>query len=94
MLKSHVNYGQVLLEILEPEEALASLKRGVELDKSSSNSLWNLSLALLLLGHYKEGWRFIVISIPYGKFGICGRANALFHRTGHYQSCHHPVILS
>ena len=56
--QSHVNYGQVLLEILEPEEALASLKRGVELDKSSSNSLWNLSLALLLLGHYKEGWRF------------------------------------
>ena len=56
--QSHVNYGQVLIETLQPEEALASLKRGVELDKSSSNSLWNLSLALLLLGHYKEGWRF------------------------------------
>jgi len=56
--QSHVNYGQVLIETLQPEAALASLKRGVELDKSSSNSLWNLSLALLLLGHYKEGWRF------------------------------------
>lgn len=56
--QSHVNYGQVLIETLEPEEALRYMKRGVELDNSSFNSLWNLSLALLLLGHYDEGWRF------------------------------------
>ena len=55
---SYVNYGQVLIETLEPEKALFYMRRGVELDKSSFNSLWNLSLALLLLGHYKEGWRY------------------------------------
>ena len=55
---SHVNFGQVLVETLEPEKALEHLRRGLALDSSSSNSLWNLSLALLLLGHYQEGWRY------------------------------------
>ena len=55
---SHVNFGQVLVETLEPEKALEHLRRGLDLDSSSSNSLWNLSLALLLLGHYREGWRY------------------------------------
>ena len=55
---SHVNYGQVLIETLQPEAALEVLRRGVELDSSSANALWNLSLALLLLGQYKDGWRY------------------------------------
>lgn len=55
---SHVNYGQVLIETLQPEEALQVLRRGVELDSSSANALWNLSLALLLLGQYRDGWRY------------------------------------
>jgi tetratricopeptide (TPR) repeat protein len=55
---SHVNFGQVLVETLEPEKALEHLRLGLALDSSSSNSLWNLSLALLLLGHYREGWRY------------------------------------
>ena len=55
---SHVNVGQVLVETLQPHEALEHLRRGLALDNSSSNSLWNLSLALLLLGQYKEGWHY------------------------------------
>lgn len=56
--RSHINYGQVLIETLQPEQAYGYLLRGAQLDDSSSNSLWNLSLAMLLLGQYKEGWRY------------------------------------
>ena len=66
---SHINYGQVLIETLQPEEALQVLRRGVELDSSSSNSLWNLSLALLLLGQYKDGWRYYEARFHTDEFG-------------------------
>ena len=33
-------------------------RRDSELDPSSTHSLWNLSLAYLLLGRYSEGWRY------------------------------------
>ena len=41
-----------------PEEALLHLERGVELDQSSTHSLWNLALAYLLLGDYAKGWEY------------------------------------
>ena len=43
---------------MRAEEAIEILEKGVELDSSSTHSLWNLSLAYLLLGRYKEGWRY------------------------------------
>ena len=53
---SHINLGNALISRLQPEEALQHLERGVELDGSSTNSLWNLALAYLLLGRYRTGW--------------------------------------
>jgi tetratricopeptide (TPR) repeat protein len=55
---SHTNLGNALISILQPEEALHYLERGVELDQSSTHSLWNLSLAYLLLGQYAKGWPY------------------------------------
>ena len=52
------NLGNTLINVLRPEEAIKILENGLELDSSSTHSLWNLSLAYLLLGRYKEGWRF------------------------------------
>ena len=52
------NLGNTLINVLKPEEAIEILEKGRELDSSSTHSLWNLSLAYLLLGRYKEGWRY------------------------------------
>lgn len=55
---SHINMGTALVCSLEPDQALAYLQRGLELEESSSNALWNLALAYLLLGEFKQGWRY------------------------------------
>ena len=47
-----------MISALRPEEAIEILEKGLELDRSSTHSLWNLSLAYLLLGRYKQGWRY------------------------------------
>ena len=47
-----------MISVLQPEEALLHLERGVELDQSSTHSLWNLALAYLLLGDYSKGWEY------------------------------------
>ena len=52
------NLGNTLINALRPEEAISILEKGLELDSSSRHSLWNLSLAYLLLGRYEEGWRY------------------------------------
>ncbi|TCD58126.1 tetratricopeptide repeat protein [Synechococcus sp. BS55D] len=52
------NLGNTLINVLKAEEAIEILEKGLELDPSSTHSLWNLSLAYLLLGRYKEGWRY------------------------------------
>ena len=52
------NLGNTLISVLRPEEAIEILEKGRELDSSSTHSLWNLSLAYLLLGRYKLGWRY------------------------------------
>ena len=52
------NLGNALISTLRAEEAIEILEKGLELDASSTHSLWNLSLAYLLLGRYKEGWRY------------------------------------
>ena len=55
---SHTNLGNALIITLQPEEALLHLERGVDLDQSSTHSLWNLALAYLLLGDYLKGWEY------------------------------------
>ena len=55
---SHTNLGNALISVLQPDEALLHLERGVELDQSSTHSLWNLALAYLLLGNYSKGWEY------------------------------------
>lgn len=53
---SHVNLGAALVQGLQPEKALSILQRGVELENSSADSLWNLALAHLTLGDFEQGW--------------------------------------
>lgn len=55
---SHTNLGNLLIERLEPEQALAHLERGVQLDRNSANALFNLGLCHLLLGRFDPGWQF------------------------------------
>jgi tetratricopeptide (TPR) repeat protein len=55
---SHINMGNALVCSLEPDAALVYLQRGLELEESSSNALWNLALAYLLLGEFQQGWRY------------------------------------
>ncbi len=56
---SYTNMGSALVrQALHPEQALIYLQRGVELQSSSADSLWNLALADLLLGNFKRGWVF------------------------------------
>ena len=51
---SHTNLGNALINVLQPEEALQHLERGVELDQGSTHSLRNLALAYLLLGDTRK----------------------------------------
>ncbi len=53
---SHVNMGASLIQGLLPEEAIDYLNKGVQLEKNSADSLWNLSLAHLQIGDYLNGW--------------------------------------
>lgn len=50
------NYGNVLREIGEAEGAIPFLHRAIQLDPNSSLARFNLAVALLLIGNYKEGW--------------------------------------
>ena len=56
--QSHINLGNTLINVFRPDEAVALLERGLELDPSSHNSLWNLALAYLLLGRFDPGWKY------------------------------------
>ena len=40
--QSHINLGNTLINVFRPDEAIVLLERGLELDPSSHNSLWNL----------------------------------------------------
>ena len=54
---SHTNLGNAN-QRFATWEALLHLERGVELDQSSTHSLWNLALAYLLVGDFAKGWEF------------------------------------
>jgi tetratricopeptide (TPR) repeat protein len=54
---SYVNFGAALLHDLQPDQAIDALQRGLELDRSSADALWNLGLAHLQLGNFENGWQ-------------------------------------
>jgi len=66
---THINIGNALISKLEPDEALRHLERGAQLENSSANSLWNLSLCYLLMGRFKEGWRYYESRFQTDMFG-------------------------
>jgi len=70
---SHINMGNALLGLLQPDAAIQFLERGVELEQSSSNSLWNLSLAYLLLGDYQRGWQYYEARFATKQFDLVTR---------------------
>ncbi len=73
---SHVNLGAALVQGLQPEQAIVHLQRGVELEKSSADSLWNLSLAHLQLGNYREGWLLYDARLSISEYQPCERPTA------------------
>lgn len=50
------NYGNVLREVGDPEGAVPFLQQAIRLEPNSSVARFNLAVALLLSGNYKEGW--------------------------------------
>ena len=50
------NYGNVLRELGDPAGAVPFLQRAIQLDPSNQTSQFNLSVAYLLQGNYKQGW--------------------------------------
>tara|TARA_B100000674_G_C37979240_1_gene981101 strand:- start:979 stop:2727 length:1749 start_codon:yes stop_codon:yes gene_type:complete len=70
---SHVNMGNALINTLQPDDALRYLERGVDLERSSANSLWNLSLAYLLTGDYRRGWEYYEARFATENFEHCSR---------------------
>ncbi len=51
-----INLGTLQKQLGDYEDALWSHQNAVQLDPTNKVAKWNLSLTLLLLGNYKEGW--------------------------------------
>ncbi len=49
--------GRILLSLGRPEEALATCRRFLKRHPGQASVIWNMSLCLLLLGQFEEGWR-------------------------------------
>jgi Flp pilus assembly protein TadD len=49
--------GQILMGLGRPEEALAACRDFLKRHPDQKTVIWNLSLCLLLLGRFAEGWR-------------------------------------
>lgn len=50
------NYGNVLREVGDPVGAIPFLQYGIHLDPTASTTQFNLAVAYLLAGDYKQGW--------------------------------------
>jgi hypothetical protein len=50
------NYGNVLRECGDPVGAIPFLQRGIQLDPTNATTQFNLAVAYLLAGDYKNGW--------------------------------------
>jgi tetratricopeptide (TPR) repeat protein len=53
----HTNRGNILQELQRPQDALQSYRRATRLDPADAHALWSLSLGLLQLGQFAEGWQ-------------------------------------
>ncbi len=53
----HTNRGNILQELQRPESALQSYRQATRLDPADAHALWSLSLGLLQLGQFDEGWK-------------------------------------
>ena len=51
------NYGNVLRECGDPEGAIPFLQRAITLDPNNATANFNLAVAYLLAGNYKQGWQ-------------------------------------
>ncbi|MEA2741448.1 MAG: hypothetical protein QOH05_4755, partial [Acetobacteraceae bacterium] len=49
--------GRILMALGRPEEALAACHRFLQRHPGQGSVIWNMSLCLLLLGRFDEGWR-------------------------------------
>jgi tetratricopeptide (TPR) repeat protein len=52
----HTNRGNILQELQQPEAALQSYRQATRLDPTDAHARWSLSLGLLQLGQFDEGW--------------------------------------
>jgi tetratricopeptide (TPR) repeat protein len=52
----HTNRGNILQELQRPEDALQSYRLAARLHPADAHALWSLSLGLLQLGQFGEGW--------------------------------------
>ena len=55
--RAHNDLGKAYVELSMHAEALASFREAVRLDPDSAEAHYSLAMALLLAGHYSEGWR-------------------------------------
>lgn len=53
----HTNRGNILQELQRPDAALQSYRQAVLLDPADAHARWSLSLGLLQLGRFEEGWQ-------------------------------------
>lgn len=53
----HANRGNILQELQRPDPALQSYRQATALDPADAHAHWSLSLGLLQLGQFEEGWR-------------------------------------
>lgn len=53
----HTNRGNILQELQRPDAALQSYRQATRLDPADAHAHWCLSLGLLQLGQWEEGWR-------------------------------------
>lgn len=51
------NYGNVMRECGQPARALPFLQHAIVLEPTSATAQFNLAVALLQLGNYRDGWR-------------------------------------
>jgi tetratricopeptide (TPR) repeat protein len=54
---AHNNLGLLLKSMAQHDQAIQCYRRATEIDPDYANAQWNLSLALLVKGHFIEGWQ-------------------------------------
>jgi hypothetical protein len=55
--EGYINRGITLLDLMQPEEALANFSKAISIQPEFVDAQWNHSLCLLLLGRFEQGWR-------------------------------------